>query len=383
MFDERYSLLRGGMLYRATHLGRLHKQGWMAPPVAIALLLIVLLPTVVLSAMDGTLLGGGVQIPLVRDYTVWARFVLAMPLLVLAVPVADERLWRAMHHLHGLVTPDDRARFEQVLERVRRWRDSVVPELILFVLAIGGSLTLAPLDVFKAVTDWRDGGGQALSPAGLWLHWVGMPVFRFLFLVWTWRFVLWVCLLWRFSRLRLTLYASHPDGHGGLGFLGFAQAAFIVMPTVGSLLLCGSLAMEITYLHVTLHSLRYVLLGYVVLSLLVMIAPLALFVPGLSALKRASMMTYGVVGTDCAEQFDKNWISRERGEARPILQAGDSSALADYTAVYTTVSTMVVLPIQRYVLISFIVASVAPLLPLALLVMPVDEILDKLLSSMV
>lgn len=382
MFDERYSLLRGGMVYRVAQLGRRHAQGWMAPPVAIALLLIVLLPTVVLSAMAGTLLGG-VQVPLVRDSTVWARFVLAMPLLVLAIPVADERLWRAVHHLHGLVKPDDQALFERALERVRRWRDSVVPELILFVVAFGGSLTVPALDVFASVTDWRDGGGKALSPAGLWLHWVGMPVFRFLFLVWTWRFVLWVCLLWRFSRLRLTLYASHPDGHGGLGFLGFAQAAFIVMPTVGALLLCGSLAMEIAYLDVTLHSLRYVLLGYVVLSLLVMIAPLALFVPGLAALKRASLMAYGVVGTDCAEQFDSTWINRERGQARPILQAGDPSALADYTAVYTTVSKMVVLPIQRYVLISFIAASVAPLLPLALLVMPVDEILDKLLSSMV
>lgn len=381
MFDERYSLLRGGMMYRLAHLGQPRGQGWMAPPVAIGLLLIVLLPTVVLAAMAGTLVGG-VQIPLLRDYTVWARFVLAMPLLVLAAPIADERLWRAMHHLHGLVTPEDQPRFERALKRVRAWRDSVLPELVLFVVAIGGSLALPALDVFASVTDWRDGGGQALSPAGLWLHWVGMPAFRFLFLVWTWRFVLWVCLLWRFSRLRLTLYAAHPDGRGGLGFLGFAQAAFIVLPTVGSLLLCGSLAVEIAYLHVTLHSLRYVLLGYVLLSLLVMIAPLALFVPGLSALKRASMMTYGVVGTDCAEQFDKNWISRERGEARPILQAGDSSALADYTAVYNTVSTMVVLPIQRYVLISFIVASVAPLLPLALLVMPVDEILDKLLSSM-
>ena len=380
MFDERYSLLRGGMMYRLTRFGRSHSSGGMAAPVAIGLLVIVLLPTIVLAARAGSLVDGA-QIPLLRDYTVWARFVLAMPLLVLAAPVADERLWRAMHHLHGLVTPLDQGRFEKDLQRVRRWRDSVLPELMLFVIAVSGSLTLPPLDVFAQISSWR-GGGQALSPAGMWLHWVGMPVFRFLCLLWLWRFLLWVSLLWRFSRLQLTLYASHPDGRGGLAFLGFAQAAFIVMPTVGALLLCGSLAMEIEYLGVTLHSLRYVLVGYVVLALVMMIAPLALFVPRLAAIKRAGLMAYGVIGTDCAEQFDITWAERERGEARPILHAGDPSALTDFTSIYTTVSTMVVLPLQRYVLISFIAAAAVPLLPLVLLVMPVDQILDKLLSAM-
>jgi hypothetical protein len=380
MFDERYSLLRGGMLYRLTRFGRPHSSGGMAGPVTVGLLVVVLLPTIVLAARAGSLVDG-VQIPLLRDYTVWARFVLAMPLLVLAAPVADERLWRAMHHLHGLVTPLDQGRFEKDLNRVRRWRDSVLPELMLFVIAVSGSLTLPTLDVFAQIGNWR-GEGQALSPAGMWLHWVGMPVFRFLSLLWLWRFLLWVSLLWRFSRLQLTLYASHPDGRGGLAFLGFAQAAFIVMPTVGALLLCGSLAMEIEYLGVTLHSLRYVLAGYVVLALVVMIAPLALFVPRLAAIKRAGLMAYGVIGTDCAEQFDITWAERERGEARPILHAGDPSALTDFTSIYTTVSTMVVLPLQRYVLISFIAAAAVPLLPLLLLVMPVDQILDKLLSAM-
>ncbi|MBU8975242.1 hypothetical protein JI752_003710 [Lysobacter sp. MMG2] len=382
MFEERYSLMRGGMMYRLTRFGRRGGEGWMAPPVTIVLMTIVLLPTIVLAAMDRTLLGG-VQVPLLRDYTVWARFVLAMPLLILAVPVADERLWRAMHHLQGLVTPEDQPRFEAVLARVRRWRDSVIPELLLFVLAVAGAVTVAALDVFDHVSSWRHGNGHALSPAGLWLHWVGMPLFRFLCLLWMWRFLLWLSLLWRLSRLHLTLYVAHPDGHGGLGILGFAQAAFLVMPLVGSLLLCGSLAVEIAYLGVTLMSLRYVLLGYVVIALTVMIAPLLLFVPKLAALKRAGLMDYGVIGTDCAEQFDTTWAGRARGEARPILHAGDPSALADFTAVYSTVDTLVVVPIQRYVLIAFVAASAAPLLPLVLLVMPVDEVLDKLFSSMV
>ncbi len=380
MFDERYSLLRGGMVYRLTRFGRPQTLDGMAMPLALGLLAIVLVPTIGLAARAGTLVDG-VQVPLLHDYTVWARFVLAMPMLVLAVPVADERLWRAIHHLHGLVTPQDQGRFEKDLQRVRRWRDSVFPELLLFLVAIGGAFNLTALDVFAHVTDWR-GDGQALSPAGLWAHWVGMTLFRFLSLLWLWRFVLWVSLLWRFSRLHLTLYASHPDGRGGLAFLGFAQAAFIVMPTVGALLVCGSLAMEIEYLGVSLHSLRYVLLGYVVLALTVMIAPLALFVPRLAAVKRAGLMAYGVIGTDCAEQFDTTWTQRARGEARPILHSGDPSALADFTSIYANVSTMVVLPMQRYVLISFIAASAAPLLPLVLLVMPVDEILDKLLSVM-
>lgn len=380
--DERYSLLRGGPIYRLSRAsGIARSDRSMAPWIAGGLLAVVLLPVVVLSALDRTLLDG-VAVPLVRDYTVWMRFLFGMTLLVLAAPIADTRLWRALHHLRGLVRPGDSERFESTLQNLRRWRDSNWPELALFLVAVSGSFLAPSLPVYEQVTNWR-ADARGLTPAGLWLHWVGMPVFRFLCLLWLWRLVLWVRLLWRFARLDLALYAAHPDGRGGLAFLGFAQTAFIVIPLVGGLLVTGSCATEMMYLGVELRALRYVLMGYVVLAMATTLAPLMLLTPRLAELKRVGLLAYGALGTDCTEEFEGRWLGRARGGAAPILGAGDSSALVDLTGVYATVAGMVTVPVQRYVLLQFLIASIAPLLPLALLVMPLDQLVDKLVSALV
>jgi len=379
--DERYSLMRGGLLYRLTHAGGTAWTGRAyAPWIALALLVLVLAPVVVFSAIDGRVLRG-VTVPLLRDYNVWARFVIAMPALVLAAPLADERMWRSLGHLRNLVLPDDHAKFEHALARLRRWRDSVWPELLLFVLAVAGVFIAPTLPLYDHATSWRNDGTQ-LTPAGQWLAYVGFPVFRFLTLLWMWRLVLWVCLLARFARLDLALYAAHPDGVGGVGFLGYAHASFLVVPFVNGVLVAGSCAVEVAYLGVSLDKLHWVLGGYVVLAIAIMLAPLLLLTPKLTVLKRNSLLAYGAVGTDASEEFEGRWLGRTRRAAAPILDGGDPSALADLTAVYATASTMSTVPVQRWILLQFIGATVLPLTPLLLLVMPLDELLKKLLSML-
>lgn len=380
--DERYSLMRGGLLYRLTHAGGAPwTERAYAPWVAFALLMVVLVPVAVLSALDGRLLAGA-TVPLGRDYNVWARFAIAMPALVLAAPLADERMWRALDHLRSLVEPGDQAKFERALERLRRWRDAVWPELLLFAIAVSGAFIAPTLPLYEQVTSWRNDGAQ-LTPAGLWLTWVGFPVFRFLVLLWLWRFMLWVCLLARFSRLELALHAAHPDGCGGVGFLGYAHASFLVLPFAGGLLVAGSCAVEMDYLGVRLSALHVVLGAYVVMAIALLLAPLLLLTPKLAALKRNSLLAYGALGTDTAEEFENRWLGRARRDAAPILNAGDSSALADLTAVYTTANRMGTVPVQRWILLQFVGATALPLLPLVLLVMPMDELLQKLLSMLV
>jgi len=379
--DERYSLMRGGMLYRLTHAGGV---AWTArayaPWIAFALLMIVLLPVVVLTTLDGRLLRG-VSVPLLRDYNVWARFVVALPAMILAAPLADERMWRSLEHLRSLVNADDHAKFERALARLRRWRDSVWPELLLFALAVSASTFAPTLPLYDHVTSWRNDGAN-LTHAGEWLSWVGFPVFRFLSFLWMWRFVLWVCLLVRFARLDLSLHASHPDGCGGVGFLGYAHASFLVIPFVGGLLVAGSCAVEVKYLGVRLDSMHWVLGSYVLLAIGLMLAPLLLLTPKLAALKRNSLLAYGALGTDSSEEFENRWLGRPRRAAAPIIDGGDPSALADLTAVYATASSMGTVPVQRWVLLQFLGATIIPLLPLALLIMPLEELLRKLLSML-
>jgi len=83
MKDDSYSLLRGGPAYRLTRAAGLHRRGVpTAAVIAMGLLLIVLAPMIAATAVDGTLFGNRVRIPLLLDYTIGARFLIAMPLLV-------------------------------------------------------------------------------------------------------------------------------------------------------------------------------------------------------------------------------------------------------------------------------------------------------------
>lgn len=379
MSDDRFSLLLGGPLYRMSQASGLHRTRTpLAVVVAISLIVIVLVPMMIAAALEGTLMRG-VQVPLLRDYIIAARFLIAVPVLVLAAPIADDRLWRAVQHLRDLVEPEDHERFKAGLKRIERWRNSVWPQLLMFAIAVAISYFVPIVGLHDEISDWR-GDANGLSNAGLWLVWVGNPVFRFIGMLWLWLLLLWVCLLWKFSRLHLALHAAHPDGRGGLAFLGYAQAAFIPLPMVGGVLLAGTLAMDVLYHDAGLRELRVVMIGSVVISVAFVIAPLLLLTPRLAELKRNSLLAYGALGTDCSEEFESKWLGRARGDASPILEAGDSSALVDLTGVYATVSGMSVVPMQRFILFQFLLAAALPLLPVVLMRMPVNELLKKLLS---
>lgn len=379
MSASEFSLLRGGPLFQISRSIGLAREGRpMAAKIALALMVIVLVPVIVATALRGTLLDG-VEVPLVHDYLFGARFLIAMPLLVLAAPNADQRIWRAVHHMRALVLPADRDRFEHSLGRLRAWRDSVWPELVLFALVVASCFIALPVGLHDKVTDWR-GDEQGMSAAAQWVAWVGSPVFRFLVGLWLWRMVLWIALLFRFSRMDLALHGAHPDGRGGLSFLSNAQSCFATLIVVGGVLLAGSCIFELQHLGVTLKSLRFLMAGYIVLGVIVLVAPLLLLTPRLLALKQSCLLAYGALGTDCAEEFEQKWLGRARGGAAPILEAGDSSALCDLTGVYSTVSTMSVVPFRRDVVLQAVLAGALPLIPVLLVTMPITDLLKKLIS---
>ena len=68
--------------------------------------------------------------------------------------------------------------------------------------------------------------GARLTAAGWWCALVSSPVFWFLLLRWLWRHAVWGLLLRDLARLELRLVATHPDGAGGLAFIGQYPNAF-------------------------------------------------------------------------------------------------------------------------------------------------------------
>jgi hypothetical protein len=100
------------------------------------------LPLLILSALGGQLLGGGLAVPFRMDVDVHVRFLVATPLLVAAELVVHQRM-RALvrtFRARALVTGDAVTRLDAAIDSAYRLRNSVLAELLLvgfvYVVAI-------------------------------------------------------------------------------------------------------------------------------------------------------------------------------------------------------------------------------------------------------
>jgi len=223
------------------------------------------------------------------------------------------------------------------------------------------------------------------TAAGHWYEWVAVPLFRLVALLWLWRFVLWTCVLWRLPRSGLVLHAEHPDGAGGLAFLGLAQERFAVLALAGGLLLAGACINHVHYLGDSLYDLRHLLAGYVIAATLVLVAPLLLLMPTMMRTKRHALYHFDALGNRAADLFDQRWPSAQSPDAgsESLLDHGDASAFADFSGVYKGLAAMSVLPMTRWNLLWIALHAILPLLPLVLLAMSVDELARKLIGILV
>lgn len=386
--QHRYSLMHGGLIHRLLQAtGVLHSRASVALWLAGILLVVSFGPMLVLAGRDGSLWPQPPRMHLLGDYATLARVLLALPLLVIAAPRSDALLRNAFRQLThaSLVPPHRQGRMDALLGRVRRWRDGWLPETLCVVIAwapllFGGDHA----SLLPGVADWRLDHG-VLTAAGRWYEWVAVPLFRLVALLWLWRFLLWTCVLWRLPRSGLVLHAEHPDGAGGLAFLGVAQERFAVLALAGGLLLAGACVNHVQYLGDTLYTLRHLLVGYVVAATLLLVAPLLLLMPILMRAKRHALYRFDALGNRAADLFDARWQSAQQQTpaADSLLDHGDASALADFSGVYKGLAGMSVLPLNRWNLLWIALHAVLPLLPLVLLAMSVDELARKLLGILV
>ena len=186
------------------------------------------LPLFLLSLAQG-LAFGGVKIPFARDIAAHTRFLFAVPVLVLADIPIGVGLRQALQRFisNDLVRVDQREQFGRILIDVLRWRDSRFAALVLFVLVYILSYAAMSGASFQSGNTWfhpNTNGG--LTAVGYWYVFVAMPIFGFLLLRWLYRMAIWSRCLWRIAKLDLALTPTHPDGAGGLAFLGQAIIPF-------------------------------------------------------------------------------------------------------------------------------------------------------------
>lgn len=380
------SLVAGGTLF-----GLLKRLGlcdddldrW--PRRAAAAVVIVWLPLLLLSLAEGRVLGG-TTMPFLHDVDTAVRYLVALPLLIFAEVLVHRRFPQtiAKFRERALIDAAQSERFDRAVASTRRWVEAPVVEwlLLAFVYLVGvagiwRNVSALEIDTWYAAADH---GRLILRWPGYWLGLVSVPLFQFVLLRWYYRIVLWWVLVWRLSRLELSLQPLHPDKAGGLGFLAQFSLAFAPLLMAQGSMAAGWIAGQIFFSGAHLLQFKLDLVAAVVVTVFIVLGPLLMFAPGLAEAKRLGLSAMSGLAMRYAREFRQRWLHGRQEESDSPLGSGDIQSLADLGSSYSNLQQMRIVPFGTQTVAKLAVAVLAPVAPLSLTMVSAEELVNRLLE---
>lgn len=384
---ENFSLVVGGPLYAL-----LLKAGLVQPPLRrlrrriLVFVALAWAPLLLLTMMEGTALEN-VEIPFLYDVEAYARFLVALPLMVFADVVLHRRLGAAVTQFRrtDLVPPDFVLRFEASIASAIRLRDSVVAEVAILVLAFVAAWLMWRYAPALAASTWYanvEGGRVDLTVAGRWFVHAAAPLSQFLLIRLYFRLYIWGRFLWQVSRMRLRLTPAHPDRAGGLGFLQESVAGFVPLLLAQACIASGYVAARVLFNGRSVLDFRMEAIALAVMLLLAVLLPLCMFMVQLIQTRQTAMNDYGAMASSYVRDFDSRWIQGTAPTLAPLLGNADVQSLADLGGSYDLVRGMRLVPFDSRVVTLVLLAIVIPFLPLVFTVFSLPELLSRLAQVM-
>jgi hypothetical protein len=354
---------------------------------AVFFALLTWLPLVAWALYASRILPGSVDEPLLMHFGVHVRFLLAVPALILGEAMAHRVSTTLIPYFltSGVVPPAQRGAFVRVLGGVARLRDRTLPWVLIAVLVVAWTI-LQPVAVGSEAgheAKWAASGeAGGLGFGGWWLLYVSRPIFGVLLAAWLWRLALVFVLLKRIARLDLSIVPTHPDGAGGLGFVKDMPKAFSLLAFATSAVVASRLAHDVIYHGATLQSLKVVLAGFVVLVIVICVAPLLALARPLAAAKRRALLEYGALIGKHGRLVRQRWILGEAPADDALLQAVEIGPVADTLAVYEAVDRMRAVPFGKSTLLGIAIPTLIPIVVLISTQVPIKEVLKKIVGAL-
>lgn len=386
--SQDFSLVLGGPLYQLLIRARLEDSalGHLKRRIVV-ITLFAWLPLFILSLLDGKSLGG-VRIPFLYDIEMQARFLLTLPLLIVAELMVHQRIRTIVQQFldRGIIPEESLPRFGAIIDSAMRVRNSIAIEVaLLLIVFVGGHFAWSAMSgMEKAVQEtatWyaaKSDAGVRLSLAGYWYGFVSRPVFQFIFIRWYFRLFVWARFLWQVSRLSLHLIPTHPDRAAGLGFLSVSVYAMSLFILAHGVLLSGMIANRIFYTGAKLMDFKLEAIALIAIVMMVVLGPLLAFTTHLMRAKRAGLREYGKLASRYVEGFDQKWVRGGAPVDEQFIGSGDIQSLADLGNSFEIIRGIKPIPFSRDAVIQLIVIILLPVLPLTLTMMPLEELITKL-----
>jgi hypothetical protein len=178
----------------------------------------------------------------------------------------------------------------------------------------------------------------------------------------------------------LVVRPTHPDRAGGFAFLAGSARSFSPVLFAQGVLVSGVIASRVLYADQSALDFRIEAATLVVVLVVIIVTPLLFFCPRLAAAQRVALREYGALAADYVREFDRKWLRGGAAAEEALVGSADIQSLADLAGSYDIVREMMPFPFGRRMLIQLVVVTAAPLAPLVLTVIPLHELLDRLLK---
>ncbi len=334
------------------------------------------IPLALLSALRG----GDTFLSFLSDYASGSRFLIILPVLILAEPLLRERLALVARHFESDLVPRNQwPEFQASWNSCERLRNSILVRILIAVLTYATAAFLvqylSPTGA-EFVSWWKGSPGfRAFSLAGTWAFFVSYPILAYFTYLWLWRQFLWARFLRSTTRLNLRLVAAHPDTLGGLGFLEasvLGQIPFSFCLGVG---LAGAIANRVLHQGLPLMAYRYIAAVMVVGVLLYCVGPYLFFTRILLQMRRDGMLSYGAFAHAVGEQFEKKWLHQTDTLTEEVLLVPDFSTTGDLYSVVHNIDDVRILPIGLVDLYAIVAAALIPAIPVLIAAIPFDVLI--------
>ena len=301
---------------------------------------------------------------LIRDFSVHARPLLGIPLLLLADLALEERSRDCVERFRRTVGAGCEEGLLAACRVANRLRRASRVEVLLLLMAVVGGLSL--LGNARPLGGVFHGGREAapMSGALVWHCLVSVPLFQFLLLRLLWRWGIWAHLLWRISRLDMRLLALHPDRCGGIEFFRFSALPFVLVALAANTVICAGFMTRVAFFGAHALEFKVPLIGLVVLEVLVAYAPLAVFAPPLFRMWREGTRKFGYLASASMREFEERWVNGTVKSS--FLDAGDASTIVDYGTTFNILNEIRFALVEPRHVVRFAVVCALPVVPLAL-----------------
>jgi hypothetical protein len=260
--------------------------------------------------------------------------------------------------------------------RALKRRDSRLAEIVCLTIAIIATIAASFRMIDVEISSWMvrvSQDGNSLTMAGWWCMVFSNTLFLFLLLRWLWRLVVWSLLLRDLAGLELRLVATHPDGHGGLAFIGQYPNAYATFILAVSCVVGAAIAKAFLAGDLTGEAYGIVMGIWLLIVFLPFAVTLLAFRKPLAKLKEQTAFACSALATRHHRAAERDLLGKNISAPEDAEKAAGQD-IPDPSKAFATTRKLSVFPFSRSALLPISAAALLPIVAAGATIMPVKEL---------